>query len=65
MVPFLTGYSIRATDSATGKPVIVKASMEAIQDYGERRVQQVASSKYDSGKTESDGSILVHAADCA
>ena len=64
MVQSETGFSIRATDSATRKLVIVKASAEAIQDHGEHRVQQVASDKYDSGKIESDGSILVHAGDC-
>ena len=64
-VPDLTGISIQATDFATGKPVVVKASHEAIQDCGQPRVEAVASDKYDSGKIEFDGSVLVHTADCA
>lgn len=42
-VPDVTGISIQATDSATGKPVVVKTSHEAIQDYGQPRVEAVAS----------------------
>jgi hypothetical protein len=45
--------------------VVVKASHEAIQDYGQFRVQEIASNKYDKGTTESDGSVRVHIADCA
>ena len=46
----LTGRSIQAKDSTTGKPVVVKASHEAIQDHALPRVQEVASDKYDKGK---------------
>ena len=61
----LNGLSIQAKDSATGKTVVVVASYEAIQDYGQDRAQDVASDKYDKGKTEPDGSVLVYTAECA
>ena len=63
--PDLTGISIQAVDSATGTPVVVKSSHEAIKDYGLSRVQEVASRKYDKGKTQSDGSVRVHTDECA
>jgi hypothetical protein len=66
-VKTLTGLSIRAKDSK-GEPVTVKASSEALQDYGLERVREVASKKYDAGQTEIDGSIVivvVHTGDCA
>jgi hypothetical protein len=63
--PDVTGISIQAKDAATGKPVLVKSSLEAMQDYGLSRVQEVASDKYDKGETQSDGSIRVHADECA
>jgi hypothetical protein len=63
--PDVTGISIQAKDAATGKRVVVKSSLEAMQDYGLSRVQEVASDKYDKGKTQSDGSIRVHADECA
>ncbi len=61
--PDLTGILIQANDRATGKPVVVKASHEAIRDYGLNRVQEVAEAKYDSGKLESNKSIWVRVAD--
>ena len=61
----LTCVSIKATDSSTGEPVIVKASHEAIQDYQLCGVQEVASDKYDRGQIEADGSIIVRTADFA
>jgi len=60
----VTGVSIQAVDSATGAPVVVKASHEAIQDHGLSRVQEVASNKFDLRNVESDGSIFVREADC-
>jgi hypothetical protein len=63
--PDLTGISIQAEDAATGNPVVVKSSHEAIQAYGLSRVQEVASDKYDKGKTQSDGSVRVHTDECA
>ena len=63
--PDLTGISVQAEDAATGEPVFVKSSHEAIQNYGLSRVQQVASDKYDKGKTQSDGSVRVHTDECA
>ncbi|WP_144259568.1 hypothetical protein [Methylocystis sp. ATCC 49242] len=59
------GVSIQATDAATGKPVVVKSSHMAIQDYGMSRVEKVASDKYDKGKTQSDGSVRVHTDECS
>ena len=59
------GLSIQANDAATGKPVVVKSSHEAIKIYGLSRVQVVASDKYDKGKTQSDGSVRVHTDECA
>jgi hypothetical protein len=50
---------IQATDSATRKTVVVKASYEALRHHGLQWVQEVAVAKYDSGEVESDGSIFV------
>jgi len=61
----VTGVSIQATDSGTGKPVVVRASHEVIQDKGLPQVKEVASNKYDVGNFEPDGSISVRDADFA
>ena len=58
------GLSIRATDVATNAPVLVRASDEAIQDYGLPTVQSVAERKYDAGQTEPNGGVWVRTADC-
>jgi hypothetical protein len=63
--PDLTGISIQAEDAGTREAVVVKSSHEAIRIYGLSRVQEVASDKYDKGKTQSDGSVRVHTDECA
>jgi hypothetical protein len=60
----LSGLSIKATDSS-GKTVVVKASSEAIHDYGRSKVEEVASDKFDRDEIEADGSVFVRTADCA
>ena len=63
-VETLNGPIMRAKDS-NGKTVIVRASSEAIQDYGELKVQEVASDMFDRGQCEADGSVFVRTGDCA
>ena len=60
----LNGVSIEARD-VSGKTVVVKASSEAIQDYGRSKVEEVASDKFDRGEIEADGTVLVRTVDCA
>lgn len=63
--PSKNGFSIEARVSATGRPVLVNISYEAIQDYGFDRAQNVASDKYDRGRIERDGSVNVYTSECA
>lgn len=58
----ISGVSIRAIDQS-GKQVAVMASHEVIQDHGLDQVQQVASDKYDRGRVEANGTVVVRAAD--
>lgn len=58
------GISLQATDSETGDRVKVRASQEAMKDYGASRVHTVASEKYDQDILE-DGWVWVRAHDCA
>jgi hypothetical protein len=51
-----TGVSLEAFDG--DKRVVVKASSEAIQDYGLSAVRQCASEKYDAGDL-ADGFVQV------
>ena len=63
-VPTQSGFSLKGIDTATKKRVAVKASNEAISDYGLVIVQKTTSSKYDAGDIEDDGSVTIHTADC-
>ena len=60
----LSYVSVQATDSATGKPVTVRFSYEAIKGYGEWKVQDAASAKYDAGSVTSEGVVIVYTHDC-
>jgi hypothetical protein len=57
-----TGFSLQAQDDQ-GKIVPVKVSHEAMQDFDLSDVQEAASTKFDQGKTEKDGSVSVKTAD--
>jgi hypothetical protein len=63
-VETLNGLTLRATDS-NGKTVVVRASSQAIQDYGQSVVERVASDLFDRGQLEADGSVFVRTRDCA
>ena len=54
----LSAIYARAMNS-DGDPVIVKASHEAIHDFGWDEIFAVASQKYTEGKIESGQSLLV------
>jgi len=56
-----TGTNFEAFDHQ--KRVVVKASDEALQDYGENSVRLKASDKYDEGRVETDGSVRVTTSD--
>jgi hypothetical protein len=56
------GVSLRTQDQ-NGKYVVVLATHEAVQDHGLQRVEQVASSKYDTGKIEANGTVTVRTSD--
>ena len=62
-VPTENGFSLRAEDSISGKIVTVKASHEVIQDYGLPQVQAMGEKKYNSGKIEENGTVLVRTSD--
>lgn len=49
--PGLSGTDVKTHDGA-GKPVVVSASHEAIQDHGWDAIIDVASDKYDAGNVE-------------
>lgn len=55
------GESFEAFDG--DKRVIVKASSEAVQDYGLPAVRECASRKYDAGNLTPDGFVQVFTAD--
>jgi hypothetical protein len=58
------GTSFRAKDQH-GKPVAVRVSEEALQDYELSQIKQVASDKYDAGTIEANGTVTVRTADLA
>lgn len=56
------GISLRAQDH-NGKHVVVLATHEAMQDHGLQSVEQAASTKYDAGKIEANGTVTVRTSD--
>ena len=54
--------TIYTTTGTNGEKVMVEASYEAIQDYGEPRVQAKANDKYDAGLVF-DGKVTVDPTD--
>lgn len=57
-----TNGTIYRTTGNNGETVVVEASYEAIQDYGEPRVQAKANDKYDAGLVY-DGKVTVDPTD--
>jgi len=49
----MTGTSYKAT-TPQGEMIIIEASHEALQDYGEAAVKHKASAKYDAGQVENN-----------
>ena len=60
----LNGTRYRATGSRQGEEILVDASHEAIENFGEKRVKEKASEKYDAGNVSLD-KISVRIADFA
>jgi hypothetical protein len=59
----LNGTRYRTTGSK-GEDVVVEASHEALKDYGETKVQQKASDKYDAGEVH-ENKVTVRTSDFA
>ncbi len=57
----INGTIYRAIGS-NGKTIVVEASREAIEDFGEARVQAKANDKYDAGLVY-DGKVTVRTTD--
>ena len=58
----IEGVSLR-TQNQHGEYVIVLATHGATQDHGLHHVERVASSKYDAGKVETNGTVTVRTLD--
>lgn len=58
-VPYLGGTSFQATDKHSGKAVVVRATDEAIQDYGEVEVMAMGETKYDDRVVGGTDAIVV------
>lgn len=61
-VDSLEGTSLEAKDSS-GRRIVVRASHEAIQDFGLSRVEAKASEKFANGQVEPNGTVIVRTSD--
>ena len=59
----LNGIQFQATNKATGEPIHVLISHEAIQDHGRGACLSKAKEKHSKDDTEPDGKIWVTSAD--
>ena len=56
------GVSFRAKDH-NGKHLAVQVSHYVLQDYDRSQIEQMASDKYDAGKIEANGTVVVRTKD--
>ena len=62
-VDTITGKNHQMEDTTSGEKVIVKVSIDAIQDYGEDACLNKASQKHTRGLIEKDNSVSVKISD--